>query len=82
MYNGNRIRLRNDRTLCGKVLPYFNLGRKNKMDNGIMNKCCCGSKSQSTYKIENDNTCPVCKTSGIKVKNITVKHNYSTLCRL
>ena len=44
------------------------------MANEIMNKCCCGSKFQSTYKIENDNTCPECNRSGIKVKNITVKH--------
>lgn len=44
------------------------------MTNEILNKSCCGEKIESSYIIENDNTCPVCKTSGIKVKNITVKH--------
>jgi bacterioferritin-associated ferredoxin len=44
------------------------------MANVILNKCCCGSKIESSCKIEDKNFCPICKTSGIKVKNITVKH--------
>jgi len=43
------------------------------MINEKINTCCCEGK-KSPNKIENDNTCPVCKTSGIKVKNITVRH--------
>lgn len=42
------------------------------MTNEISNKCCCGSTL--TCKIEENNICPVCKTSGVKVKNITVRH--------
>lgn len=49
------------------------IGGKDKMINREINTCCCEGK-KSPNKIENDNTCPVCKTSGIKVKNITVKH--------
>ncbi|SKA79242.1 BFD-like [2Fe-2S] binding domain-containing protein [Caloramator quimbayensis] len=35
--------------------------------------CCCGEKEQFK-KAEYDNKCPVCNLSGIKVRNITVKH--------
>jgi bacterioferritin-associated ferredoxin len=44
------------------------------MTNEILNKSCYRSKIESSRKIEDNNLCPVCKTSGIKVKNITVKH--------
>ena len=44
------------------------------MTNEKINNCCCCGEKETSYKIKNDNTCPVCKTSGIKVKNITVKH--------
>jgi bacterioferritin-associated ferredoxin len=44
------------------------------MTNEILNKSCCRGKIESSHKIENDDICPVCKTSGIKVKNITVRH--------
>lgn len=44
------------------------------MTNKISNKCCCGSTIESTCKIEGNNLCPICKTTGAKVKNITVKH--------
>lgn len=44
------------------------------MTNEIFYKSCCRGKIESSHKIEDDNTCPVCKTSGVKVKNITVKH--------
>ncbi|CDW99945.1 BFD-like (2Fe-2S) protein [Desulfitobacterium hafniense] len=44
------------------------------MTNKISNKCCCGSTIVSTCKIEENNLCPICKTTGAKVKNITVKH--------
>ena len=44
------------------------------MINEILNKCYYGSTVESTCKIEENNLCPICKTSGIKVKNITVKH--------
>ncbi|MBM7583110.1 bacterioferritin-associated ferredoxin [Caldicoprobacter guelmensis] len=30
--------------------------------------------AELSHKVGNYNTCPICKTSGIKVKNITVKH--------
>ena len=46
---------------------------KTKMINEKINNCCCGGK-EKFQKIENDNTCPVCKTSGVKVKSITVRH--------
>jgi bacterioferritin-associated ferredoxin len=53
---------------------FYNLYRREvKMTNEKINTCCCGGKGPS-HKIENDNTCPVCKTSGVKVKNITVNH--------
>ena len=42
------------------------------MANEMSNKCCCGGTS--TCKIEENNLCPICKTTGVKVKNITVKH--------
>ena len=44
------------------------------MSNKILNQCCCGSTTESTCKKEEDNLCPICKASGVKVKNITVKH--------
>ncbi|KJS88087.1 Csac_0668 family 2Fe-2S cluster-binding (seleno)protein [Peptococcaceae bacterium BICA1-8] len=44
------------------------------MTNKISSKCCCGSTIESTCKIEENNLCPICKTTGAKVKNITVKH--------
>lgn len=44
------------------------------MINEKINNCCrCGGK-ETSHKIENDDICPVCKTSGIKVKNITIRH--------
>jgi len=46
---------------------------KAKMINEKINNCCCGGK-EKFHKIENNNTCPVCKTSGVKVKNKTVRH--------
>lgn len=39
-----------------------------------MNKCCCGSKTEETCKTEENNLCPICKTSGVEVKNFTIKH--------
>ena len=44
------------------------------MSNKILNQCCCGSTTESTCKKEENNLCPICKASGVKVKNITVKH--------
>ena len=44
------------------------------MINEKINTCCCCGGKETPNKIENDNTCPVCKTSGVKVKNITVRH--------
>lgn len=44
------------------------------MTNDISNKCCCGSTIESTCRIQESNLCPICKTAGAKVKNITVKH--------
>lgn len=44
------------------------------MTNELSNKCCCGSTIESTCRIEENNLCPICKTAGVKVKNITVKH--------
>jgi len=44
------------------------------MINEKVNNCCCCGEKETPNKIENDDTCPVCKTSGVKVKNITVKH--------
>lgn len=44
------------------------------MTKEISNKYCCGSTIESTCKIEEKNLCPICKTAGTKVKNITVKH--------
>lgn len=44
------------------------------MTNETSNKCCCGSTIESSCKIEENNICPICKTSGVKVKNVTVKH--------
>jgi len=44
------------------------------MINKKINTCCCCGGKETSHKIENDDTCPVCKTSGIKVKSITVKH--------
>lgn len=44
------------------------------MANLIINNCCCESKIESIYKIEEDNLCPVCKISGEKVKGFTVRH--------
>lgn len=44
------------------------------MNEKLNNCCCCGGETQKPNKIEINNTCPMCKTSGSKVKNITVKH--------
>lgn len=44
------------------------------MTNEIMNKCCCESKTGSPCEMDYENLCPVCKKSGIKVENFTVKH--------
>ena len=44
------------------------------MTKEILNKSCCRGKIESSRKIEDNNLCPVCKTSGVKVKNITVRH--------
>jgi bacterioferritin-associated ferredoxin len=44
------------------------------MINEKINNCCCCKGKESLNKIETDNTCPVCKASGVKVKNITVRH--------
>lgn len=44
------------------------------MSNIILEQCCCGSATESTCKEEENNLCPTCKTIGVKVKNITVKH--------
>lgn len=44
------------------------------MINEKINTCCCCGGKEPSNKVENDNTCPVCKTSGVKVKNIAVKH--------
>lgn len=44
------------------------------MTNEIMNKCCCKSKTESACKMEDENLCPVCKKSGVKVENFTVKY--------
>ncbi|OGO78218.1 MAG: (2Fe-2S)-binding protein [Clostridiales bacterium GWB2_37_7] len=39
-----------------------------------LNQCCCASTSALTCEKEENNLCPICKTSGVKAKNITVKH--------
>lgn len=44
------------------------------MSKKILNQCCCESTTESTCKKEENNLCPICKTSGVKVKNTTVKH--------
>lgn len=42
--------------------------------NEKVNNCCCCGETELPKKVENGHTCPVCKTLGIKVENITVKH--------
>ncbi len=44
------------------------------MSNKILNQYCCGSTTESPCKKEENNLCPICKASGVKVKNTTVKH--------
>ena len=44
------------------------------MNNELSNKCCCGNTTESTYVIEKNNLCPICRKQGTIVKNITVKH--------
>jgi len=42
--------------------------------NGAINRCCCKNDIESKDTLQTGNLCPVCKTSGDNVKNITVKH--------
>ena len=44
------------------------------MANEITNKCCCGNKTGTTCKTVENVFCPICKISGVKVENFTVKH--------
>ena len=44
------------------------------MTNEKVNNCYCCGEAELPNKVENANTCPVCKTSGVKVTNITVRH--------
>ncbi|KNF09091.1 BFD-like [2Fe-2S] binding protein [Gottschalkia purinilytica] len=44
------------------------------MANEIVDKCCCDDKTALTYEVKDNDLCPVCKESGIKVENFTVKH--------
>lgn len=44
------------------------------MINEIVNKCCYESNTELVCKMEDENLCPVCKKSGVKVQNFTVKH--------
>jgi BFD-like [2Fe-2S] binding domain. len=44
------------------------------MEKENLSKCCCENTTEPSYKIENNNMCPVCEKQGTRVKNITVKH--------
>lgn len=44
------------------------------MNNELLNICCCGNNTDSTYEIEVNNLCPLCEKQGTIVKSITVKH--------